>query len=71
MKKILSNKAKCRICHTIAESTNRHHLCFCACGAIFVDGGTSYLRRGGNFSVLEDLSEFVEVEDLPETEELK
>jgi len=70
MKKLLSNKARCKICHSIAESTARHHLCFCSCGAIFVDGGTSYLRRGGDISAIEDLSEWVEVELPPKSEEL-
>lgn len=64
--RIKVNKAKCLICHTIAESTNRHHLCFCSCGAMFVDGGQSYLRRGGNdLSKIEELSEYEEVEDTP------
>lgn len=63
MQKIISNKARCRKCNTIAESTNRHHLCFCQCGAIFVDGGTSYLRRGGEIANIEDLSEFAEVSE--------
>lgn len=69
MRKIVSNKAKCLLCHTIAESKNRHHLCFCSCGAMFVDGGNDYLRRGGNLHQIEDLSEFVEVPDQKSTEE--
>lgn len=58
MKKIVSNKARCKLCNTIAESTHRHHLCFCECGSIFVDGGKDYLRRGGKIESLEELSEF-------------
>lgn len=59
---ILSNKAKCKLCNTIVESTTRHHLAMCNCGAIFVDGGTSYLRRGGNLDAIEDMSMVQEVE---------
>lgn len=61
MQKIISNKARCRLCHSIAESTARHHLCFCSCGSIYVDGGKEYLRRGGHLEHIEELSEFTEV----------
>lgn len=55
---IVSNKARCRKCNTIVESTNRHHLAMCWCGAIYVDGGTEYLRRGfSDYNLLEELSE--------------
>ena len=64
--RIKSNKAKCLFCHTIAESKYRHHLCFCDCGAMYVDGGHEYLRRGGrDLSKIEDLSEFEEIENEP------
>lgn len=60
MIKITCNKAKCKCCNSIIESTSRHHMCFCTCGAIFVDGGTEYLRRGGHLEHLEDLSEYAD-----------
>ena len=67
--KIVSNKAKCKRCNTVAESHHRHHLCFCTCGAIYVDGGKDYLRRGGrDLSMLEELSEFIQVDDSNQTQ---
>jgi len=64
MQKIISNKAKCRLCGDIVESKHRHDWQTCSCGAIFVDGGHEYLRRGAkNFEDLEELSEFEDVEE--------
>lgn len=58
-KKLTCNRARCRKCNDIVESTTTHHYQACRCGAIFVDGGLEYVRRGydepGNF---EDLSEY-------------
>lgn len=58
MSNIISNKARCRNCNTIVESEHRHHLAFCPCGKIFVDGGKEYLRRGGEIHLIEEMSEF-------------
>ena len=64
MQKIISNKAKCRLCGDIVESKHRHDWQTCSCGAIFIDGGHEYLRRGAkNFEDLEELSEFEDVEE--------
>ena len=64
MMKLKSNKAKCLVCNTIAESTHRHDVRFCECGNMFVDGGLDYLRRGGqDLSKIEDLSEYEEVDE--------
>ena len=64
MQKIISNKAKCRLCGDIIESKHRHDWQTCSCGAIFVDGGHEYLKRGAkNFEDLEELSEFEDVEE--------
>jgi len=72
MIKLKSNKAKCLICNTIAESKHRHDFCFCQCGAMFVDGGLDYLRRGGkDLSQIEDLSEYEEVHDAVEEGDTK
>lgn len=48
-KVILINRAKCPECGDVVESETRHHFVSCRCGQMFVDGGTHYLRRGGNF----------------------
>lgn len=69
MRIIKTNRARCRKCNTIAESMSRHHLSFCECGSIYVDGGTAYLRRGGEIANIEELSEFTEeVKNEPERE---
>ena len=39
MKKIIINKIKCKKCGDIIESTHRHDLKICKCGAVAVDGG--------------------------------
>lgn len=63
-RRIISNKARCRICGDIIESKNRHDWQSCSCGAIFVDGGHEYLRRGANkFEDFEELSEFEEAKE--------
>lgn len=59
-KKILRNRAQCLKCGDIIESTYRHDFVGCSCGAIFVDGGTDYLRRGGKMNDMKDLSEMEE-----------
>lgn len=62
--KIIRNAIKCKTCGMILESTNRHDWQCCKCfkesggtKGCFVDGGTSYLRRGGNPGEYEELSE--------------
>lgn len=59
-KKILRNQAKCLVCGDVVESRHRHDWVACSCGAIFVDGGKDYLRRG--FTRLEDIKEMSEFE---------
>ena len=39
MKRIKSNKAKCRQCRDIIESKSRTKVVKCSCGAIFIEGG--------------------------------
>lgn len=45
---MLRNIAKCKKCGDIIESKHHHDFVRCSCGAIFVDGGHDYIRRGGN-----------------------
>lgn len=54
--KIVRNVAQCRKCGDVIESKSRHDFVTCKCGAIFVDGGTDYIHRGGNSE------DFMEVE---------
>ena len=62
--KIIKNMARCKNCGEIIESKTVHDWVCCSCfhenngqTGIFVDGGRSYLRRGGNPEYFEDLSE--------------
>ena len=55
--RITRNAARCKKCGTVIESKHRHDFVSCACGAIFVDGGHDYIRRGGDPSLMEDLCE--------------
>ena len=63
MRKIKVNKIRCNKCGDEIESTFTHEFVECKCGAVFVDGGHDYLRRGGNREDWTDLSEF---EDQPD-----
>lgn len=60
MKKILVNKIKCNKCGDIIESVSVHDFKSCKCGAVAVDGGHDYLRRGGYREDWEELSEYEE-----------
>lgn len=56
MLKIKINKCQCLSCLDIIESKHVHDFKYCKCGAIFTDGGTEYIRRGGNPDLIKDLS---------------
>lgn len=56
--KILVNRCKCRKCGDVIESKSVHDWVSCGCGAIFTDGGTEYVRRGGEWELIEDMSEW-------------
>jgi len=60
--KLVRNVARCAKCNAVIESRYTHEFVWCECKAIFTDGGTDYIRRGGELEALIDLSEFVEVE---------
>ena len=55
-KKILLNMAQCRKCKDVIQSTYRHDFKCCRCGAIHVDGGHDYIKRGAK-----DLNDIVEL----------
>jgi len=57
---VLVNKCQCALCLDIIESRSRHAFVNCKCGAIFTDGGTSYIRRGGQLDKIIDMSETYE-----------
>jgi ribosomal protein S27AE len=45
--KIKRSRAQCLKCGDIIESTHRHDFQYCKCQSIFLDGGKSYIRYGG------------------------
>ena len=54
------NKCQCARCLNIIESRHKHDFVQCKCGAIFTDGGTEYIRRGGEIENIIDMSETYE-----------
>jgi hypothetical protein len=56
--KIKRNIVGCKSCGTFVESTSRHQMVFCKCGAIFTDGGREYIRRGGKLDLIEDFTQW-------------
>jgi hypothetical protein len=63
MYKLVKNRIRCKLCGDVIESKTRHDFKWCSCGKCFVDGGTDYMRVGGNREDIEDLSEWEETED--------
>ena len=58
MEIVIRNRARCKLCNDIVESTHVHDFKQCKCGEIFVDGGREYLRRGAtDMNNIEELSE--------------
>jgi hypothetical protein len=39
---------ECPKCHEVIWSRHRHDFRYCKCGAVYVDGGRDYLKRGGD-----------------------
>ena len=59
--KIIRNAIRCNLCGDEIESKHRHDFVFCSCRACFADGGSEYLRRGGESYT--ELSEVEQQED--------
>ena len=65
-KKILVNKARCKLCGDVVESKHRHDFRSCSCGAMSVDGGREYIRRAWSgersyYDTVEDLNVYEEL----------
>lgn len=56
-RRLTRNAAQCRKCGVVLESKHRHDFKSCACGN-YVDGGLSYIRRGGKPEDFTDLCEW-------------
>jgi len=57
------NAARCLKCGSVIISHYTHDFVWCACHNIFVDGGPSYMRRGG--PAIDDGS-YEELTEIPE-----
>lgn len=56
-KRIIRNAFRCLACDTVVESKSHHHFATCRCDPPnFTDGGKSYVRRGGKFDAMIDLT---------------
>lgn len=60
---VVVNKAQCRLCGDILESTYTHDYKRCGCGEIAVDGGKSYRKRSAK-----DLGNIIELSETYEQE---
>lgn len=69
MLNIKINKAQCTHCRDILVSEFLHDFKTCSCGALSVDGGTDYLRRGGNKEDYIELSVFQYEDMYPKLQE--
>jgi len=58
--RIKHNRAKCLLCGDVVESVTVHDFRSCSCEAMFVDGGRSYIRRGGDLNMVESMDEYYE-----------
>ncbi len=59
--KLAKNKARCKLCGDVKESTHVHDLRTCSCGSLSVDGGLAYVRRlFVSADQYEELSEYTE-----------
>ena len=56
-------KIRCRACLDVIQSMHRHDFVPCSCGAIFIDGGSSYTRIGCPPGKMEDHIECIDRED--------
>lgn len=54
------NKAKCKKCGDIIESTYRHNFVTCKCGSVSVDGGLDYCRRAWPSGNIDDWIEEIQ-----------
>ena len=61
--KIYENKIQCKKCGQELISRSVHDFQVCYCGAVSVDGGLEYLRRGGKKENIIELSTYSKDEE--------
>jgi len=49
MEETIRNRARCTKCNDVIESEYTHDFVWCKCKTIFIDGGKSYWKAGGDF----------------------
>ena len=69
VKQMIKNAIKCLKCNDIIESKHQHDFKWCECKSVFVDGGLTYRRIGGDLSMIEDMSEYIEIDEVAEYEQ--
>ena len=60
-KKLIKNAIKCLKCNDVVESKHKHDFKWCGCGTVFVDGGLTYRRIGGDLDMMQDMCEYIDV----------
>lgn len=50
-------KIRCLKCNDIIESKDLHDCVSCKCGACSIDGGSQYVRIGGDFEYINCINE--------------
>ena len=60
MRKLVLNMAQCSECEVVCISVHVHDFRTCLCGAISVDGGLEYIKRGGALENIKELSVYKE-----------
>ena len=60
-KKLIKNKWKCLYCNNVIESKHQHDFTTCKCGAMSIDGGTSYIRLVGDLDMMQNECEYIEM----------
>jgi len=61
--RLTKNAIKCASCLDEIESKYTHDFKRCKCGAVFVDGGLDYVRRGGDLDKIINLSVYEESDE--------
>ena len=51
----MSKILRCKKCGDIIQSTHRHDMVWCKCGAVAIDGGDDYCKVSGNLDDMEFL----------------
>ena len=62
-KKLIKNAFKCLYCGDVIESKHQHHFISCKCGKMSIDGGTSYIRLVGDLDMMQNVGEYIEIDD--------